>query len=68
MNYAETIIRELLFEEVAQNSVVNAIKRRHEVSFKYDSRDGDRRGKLERITVQPVAIGTTKSGNPCFRA
>lgn len=68
MGYAENVIRELLFEEVAQNSVVNAIKRRHEVSFKYDSNDGDSRGKLERITVQPVAIGTTKSGNPCFRA
>ena len=68
MGYAEKVIRELLFEEVAQNSVINAIKRRHEVSFKYDSNDGDHRGKLERITVQPVAIGTTKGGNPCFRA
>lgn len=68
MGYAEKVIRELLFEEVAQNSVINAIKRRHEVSFKYDSNDGDHRGKLERITVQPVTLGTTKSGNPCFRA
>jgi hypothetical protein len=38
------------------------------VSFRYDSNDGDPKGKLERITVQPVAFGTTKSGNPCFRA
>lgn len=68
MGYAENVIRELLFEEVAQNSVIHAVKKRHEVSFKYDSNDGDRRGKLERITVQPVAVGTTKSGNPCFRA
>ena len=68
MGYAERIIRELLFEEVAQNLVSYAIRKRHEVSFKYDSNDGDPRGKLERITVQPVAYGVTKAGNPCFRA
>lgn len=55
-------------EEVQQNFVTNAIKKRHEVSFKYDSGDGDTRGKQERITVQPVAYGETKAGNPCFRA
>ena len=68
MGYAESVIRELLFEEVAQNLVSYAIRKRHEVSFKYDSNDGDSRGKLERITVQPVAYGLTKAGNPCFRA
>lgn len=68
MDYAEKIVRELLLEEVAQNLVSYAIRKRHEVSFKYDSGDGDPRGKLERITVQPVAYGTTKAGNPCFRA
>lgn len=68
MNYAEKIVRELLFEEVAQNLVSYAIRKRHEVSFKYDSGDGDPKGKLERITVQPVAYGITKAGNPCFRA
>lgn len=68
MDYAERIVRELLLEEVAQNLVSYAIKKRHEVSFKYDSNDGDSRGKLERITVQPVAYGVTKAGNPCFRA
>ena len=68
MNYAERIVRELLFEEVAQNLVSYAIRKRHEVSFKYNSGDGDPRGKLERITVQPVAYGITKAGNPCFRA
>ena len=68
MGYAEDIVRELLMEEVAQDKVSYAIKKRHEVSFRYDSNDGDPRGKRERITVQPVAFGTTKAGNPCFRA
>jgi len=68
MDYAEKIVQELLLEEVAQNLVSYAIRKRHEVSFKYDSNDGDPRGKLERITVQPVAYGITKAGNPCFRA
>lgn len=68
MNYIQEIIRELLLEEVEQNKITFAIKKRHEVSFIYDSGDGDRRGKGERITVQPVAYGTTKVGNPCFRA
>jgi len=68
MGYAENVIRQLLFEEVAQDKVALAIRKRHEVSFKYDSNDGDPRGKLERITVQPVTLGTTKAGNPCFRA
>ena len=68
MGYAEEIIRQLLFEEVAQDKVAYAVRKRHEVSFRYDSNDGDARGKQERITVQPVALGTTKSGNPCFRA
>lgn len=68
MDYAKKIIKELLLEEIAQNLVSYAIRKRHEVSFKYDSNDGDSRGKLERITVQPVAYGITKAGNPCFRA
>lgn len=68
MGYAEDIIKELLLEEVEQEKVTYAIKKRHEVSFRYDSNDGDPRGKKERITVQPVALGTTKAGNPCFRA
>lgn len=67
MDYAESVIHELLLEEVQQNKVINAIKKRHEVSFVYDSGDGDSRGKGERITVQPVAYGTTSAGNPCFR-
>ncbi|MBP5456871.1 MAG: hypothetical protein J6Y37_10245 [Paludibacteraceae bacterium] len=68
MGYAEEVIKSLLLEEVEQNKVAYAVKKRHEVSFKYDSGDGDPRGKMERITVQPVALGTTKAGNPCFRA
>lgn len=68
MDYAKLILEQLLYEEVAQDKVILAVKKRHEVSFKYDSDDGDPRGKKERITVQPVALGTTKSGNPCFRA
>ena len=68
MGYAEDIIRQILNEEVSQNIVTAAIKKRHEVSFKYDSSDGDPRGKAERIVVQPVALGTTKAGNMCFRA
>lgn len=68
MGYAEEVIRALILEEVAQDKVAHAIKKRHEVSFRYDSNDGDPRGKKERITVQPVALGTTKAGNPCFRA
>ena len=68
MGYAEDVIKSLILEEVTQDKVGYAIRKRHEVSFKYDSNDGDPRGKLERITVQPVALGTTKSGNPCFRA
>lgn len=68
MDYARKIIQELLMEEVQQNILTNAIKKRHEVSFIYDSGDGDSRGKRERITVQPVAYGLTSAGNPCFRA
>lgn len=68
MDYAQRIIRELLEEEVQQNVLINAIKKRHEVSFVYDSGDGDKRGKAERITVQPVCYGLTSAGNPCFRA
>lgn len=68
MDYAQRVIRELLEEEVQQNVLINAIKKRHEVSFVYDSGDGDRRGKAERITVQPVCYGLTSAGNPCFRA
>lgn len=67
MGYAEQIIHELLMEEVQQNNIINAIKKRHEVSFVYNNGDGDSRGKQGRITVQPVAYGTTKAGNPCFR-
>jgi len=68
MDYARKIIQELLKEEVEQNKVAYAIKKRHEVSFIYDSGDGDNRGKQERITVQPVTYGLTSAGNPCFRA
>ena len=68
MDYALKVIRELLEEEVQQNVLINAIKKRHEVSFIYDSGDGDKRGKAERITVQPVCYGLTSAGNPCFRA
>lgn len=65
--YVKKIVYSLLTEEVQRTNVVNAIKKRHEVSFKYDSGDGDNRGKQERITVQPVAYGTTSAGNLCFR-
>lgn len=65
--YVKNIVFGILNEEVQQNNVINAIKKRHEVSFKYDSGDGDRRGKQQRIVVQPVAYGTTTAGNPCFR-
>lgn len=65
--YVKKIVYGILKEEVQQNNVINAIKKRHEVSFKYDSGDGDSRGKQQRITVQPVAYGTTTAGNPCFR-
>lgn len=68
MDYAKKIISELLTEEVTQDKLVYAIKKRHEVSFVYDNGDGKSKGKGERITVQPVAYGLTKSGNPCFRA
>ena len=68
MDYLEQVIRGLLFEEVAQDKVAYAVRKRHEVSFKYDNNDGNPHGKMERITVQPVALGTTKAGNPCFRA
>ena len=68
MDYARRIIPELLMEEVQQNVLINAIKKRHEVSFVYNSGDGDSRGKKERITVQPVCYGLTSAGNPCFRA
>lgn len=68
MDYIHKVIQELLLEEVQQNKVSYAIKKRHEVSFVYDSGDGDSRGKQERITVQPVAYGLTSAGNPCFRA
>lgn len=68
MDYAKEIIMSVLLEEVQQNVLTNAIKRRHEVSFIYDSGDGDSRGKKERIVVQPVCYGLTKAGNPCFRA
>lgn len=65
--YVKKIVFNLLNEEVQQNKIINAIKKRHQVSFRYDSGDGDSRGKQERITVQPVAYGTTTAGNPCFR-
>ena len=68
MDYALRIIRELLEEEVQQNILINAIKKRHEVSFVYNSGDGDSRGKAQRIIVQPVCYGLTSAGNPCFRA
>jgi len=68
MDYIHKVIQELLMEEVQQDKVSYAIKKRHEVSFIYDSGDGDSRGKRERITVQPVAYGLTSAGNPCFRA
>lgn len=68
MDYAKEIIMSVLLEEVQQNVLTNAIKKRHEVSFIYDSGDGDERGKKERIVVQPVCYGLTKAGNPCFRA
>lgn len=68
MGYAENIMREILMEEIHQNNVIHAIKRRHEVSFIYNNGDGDNKGKKERITVQPVAYGMSKKNNPCFRA
>ena len=66
--YIKSLVREILTEEVAQNKVIQAIKKRHEVSFTYNNNDGNSKGKAERITVQPVAYGTTTAGNPCFRA
>jgi len=68
LDYAKKIIQELLTEEVTQDKLVYAIKSRHEVSFVYNNGDGNPKGKRERITVQPVAYGLTKTGNPCFRA
>ena len=68
MDYAEQVIQQVLKEEVQQNNVIHAIKRRHEVSFMYNNGDGDNKGKRERITVQPVVYGLTKKNNPCFRA
>lgn len=65
--YVKKIVFNLLTEEVQRTKVVDAIKKRHEVSFIYDSGDGDSRGKQQRITVQPVAYGTTTAGNLCFR-
>ena len=65
--YVKDIVFNLLTEEVQRTKVVDAIKKRHEVSFVYDSGDGDSRGKQQRITVQPVAYGTTTAGNLCFR-
>ena len=39
MGYAEEVIKSLILEEVAQDKVALAIRKRHEVSFKYDSND-----------------------------
>ena len=67
MGYAESVIRQILTEEVTQNNVSYAVRKRHVVSFTYDSGDGDTKGKKERIVVCPCVLGVTSAGNLVFR-
>lgn len=60
--YVIGIIRSILKEEASQNDVIDAIKKKYEVTITYD--DGS--NGLRRI--QPVAYGKTKSGNLVVRA
>lgn len=67
MGYAESVIRQILNEDITQGNVSQAVKKRHVVSFKYDNGDGTNRGKLERVTVCPCVLGVTSKGNLVFR-
>lgn len=65
LNFDE-IIDYLLTESVAQENVMDAIKKRYEVGINYKA-DDDPKGSGYRV-VQPVAYGRTASGNLVFRA
>lgn len=67
MDYAKHIIHELLLESANKDKVIDAIKKRYEVSITYDAQDGNPNGKGERY-IQPVAYGLSKSGNEVIRA
>lgn len=66
MDFLQEIFQELLTEEARTVDVVDAIKKRYEAKITYKA-DDDPKGTGERI-IQPVAYGTTKSGNPVIRA
>lgn len=59
------ILQEVLNEAVDSNSVIDAIASKRQVIIKYSDEKDRAPGK--RI-IEPYVYGTTKAGNPCFRA
>ena len=66
----ENIIKSILNEEVTSDKVLDSIRNKYYVRIKYDDgQDGIGAGNPRGSRViQPMAIGTTKSGRPVVRA
>lgn len=63
--YLKRIVRDVLAESDIKDDVIDAIKKRYEVTINYQPENEGGRGKR---VIQPIAYGTTKSGNLAVRA
>ena len=64
----ENILKNILYEEVDRDKVLDAIDNHYYVRIKYDDgKKGSKKSKGSRI-IQPMAFGTTKLGYPVVRA
>lgn len=66
MDYLNGLIKQILLEQVENDFIVDAIKKRYEVEISYMP-DKNGRGGEKRV-IQPVAYGTTTAGNSAVRA
>lgn len=66
MSLFSEIVEEILTESVDISTVNDAINHHYEAIIKYRTEGGDE--AIGERLIQPVAYGTTKSGNPVIRA
>lgn len=68
MNYAKSVLRSIIAENLYQQDVIDSIKNHNPATIVYDDNDARHvNGKGERL-IEPVAFGRTKKGNLCVRA
>lgn len=63
--YLKSLVQQVLNESTVVDDVVDSIKKRYEVVINYKPENGKGGGKR---VIQPVAYGTSKSGNLVVRA